>query len=148
MKRQRGMTILEVLISIVVAMLVLAGVVISIQTASSIARHNIYKTGAVNRAQERIEEIKSALSGSFAGIAGYDGLTDTVVIYTGSTTDTNDDINAARAVNIIWRDGTGAEVVGPGTANFAEVQVNVNWDVLPAAYQETVTVVTNMAVHT
>lgn len=141
------MTILEVLISLVVAGLVLAGVLEGIRLASNIARHTIYTTGAINRAQERVEEIKNALTGTLASIAGYDGQTGPVVIYSGSTTSTNDDINGTRSVDILWRDANGYEVATPAGATFAEVRVNVAWDVLPAAYVETVTVVTNVTIH-
>lgn len=143
------MTILEVLISLVVAGLVLAGVLEGIRLASNIARHTIYTTGAINSAQERVEEIKNLQTGKldYNDIAGYDGQSWPVVIYSGSTTSTNDDINGTRSVDIIWRDATGAEVGNPAGAAFAEVRVNVTWDVLPAAYLETVTVVTNVTIH-
>lgn len=141
------MTILEILISIVVAGLVLAGVLEGVRFASNIARHTIYTTGAGNRAQEKVEEIKDALTGSLASIAGYDGQTEPVVIYSGRTDDTDDDINASRDVDIIWRDAAGAETGDPSSAAFAEVQVEVTWDVLPAAYVETVNITTNVAIH-
>lgn len=143
----KGMTILEVLISIVVIGFVLAGILEGVRLASNIARHTIYTTGAINRAQERVEEIKNTLTGSLANIANYDGQSGPVVIYSGSTNNTNDDINGTRSVDIIWRDATGYEVASPADAAFAEVSVNVAWDVLPAAYVETVTVITNLTVH-
>lgn len=144
----KGMTIIEVLISVVVAGVVFAGVLQGIRLASNIARHTIYTTGAINVAQEKVEKIKNALSESLEdSIARYDGKEEDVAIYSGSTARTNDDVNGTQSVDIIWRDADGEEVDDPLDAAFAEVRVNVSWDVLPGAFVETVDVITNVSLH-
>lgn len=124
MKKNNGMTFIEILIAIVIAGMVLSSIFTCINFASKYARHNANKTMALNFAQGLMEKIKNA---KFKDLNDYNEYTDTVLLY--QKDDAN--IEALRSVEIGIDDDN----------SYRDIKVTVSWDWQGKHYEEKISTI-------